>query len=174
MFVGQRDPRIDELPAWAIQPLAEMKREGLLIASPQFLGGRSRPATRYEWAVCVHATAEYMGNCAKDLAGRLARCKGEISPDIRADVDTVKGWPRFADVLLKLEQEFRAELVSLEVDMDAQADGIRRSKDLLIAIPKRCELFPDVPKGHWAADALTELKRAGLVVGYPDGRFGGH
>ncbi len=33
--------------------------------------------------------------------------------------------------------------------------------------------FRDVPKDHWAAKAVNELKALGLLSGYPDGRFRG-
>ena len=33
--------------------------------------------------------------------------------------------------------------------------------------------FSDVPAGHWAYDAVSELAAAGVVNGYPDGTFGG-
>lgn len=29
------------------------------------------------------------------------------------------------------------------------------------------EGFPDVPKTHWAYEAVTDLKRRGILVGYP-------
>lgn len=33
--------------------------------------------------------------------------------------------------------------------------------------------FPDVPVNHWAYDSISKLAAAGLVIGYPDGTFGG-
>lgn len=33
--------------------------------------------------------------------------------------------------------------------------------------------FPDVPQSHWAYEAVNTLKDAGLLKGYPDGRFRG-
>lgn len=33
--------------------------------------------------------------------------------------------------------------------------------------------FPDVPENHWAFEALENLKREGILVGYPDGRYRG-
>lgn len=33
--------------------------------------------------------------------------------------------------------------------------------------------FPDSPENHWAYEALLNLKKAGLLVGYPDGLFRG-
>ena len=33
--------------------------------------------------------------------------------------------------------------------------------------------FPDVPSDHWAQDAVAELVDTGVLIGYPDGTFGG-
>lgn len=33
--------------------------------------------------------------------------------------------------------------------------------------------FPDTPEAHWAAEALTNMKREGILVGYPDGLYRG-
>lgn len=33
--------------------------------------------------------------------------------------------------------------------------------------------FPDVAENHWAFEALENLKREGIIVGYPDGRYRG-
>lgn len=33
--------------------------------------------------------------------------------------------------------------------------------------------FPDVPENHWAYEALANMKKEGLLVGYPDGLFRG-
>ena len=33
--------------------------------------------------------------------------------------------------------------------------------------------FPDVPENHWAYEAIENLKREGILVGYPDGTFKG-
>ncbi|MBL8066765.1 MAG: S-layer homology domain-containing protein, partial [Chthonomonadaceae bacterium] len=33
--------------------------------------------------------------------------------------------------------------------------------------------FPDVPENHWAFEAVENLKREGILVGYPDGRVRG-
>jgi hypothetical protein len=31
--------------------------------------------------------------------------------------------------------------------------------------------FPDVPRDHWAHDAVERLHAAGILIGYPDGSF---
>ena len=40
-------------------------------------------------------------------------------------------------------------------------------------IPAFAGPFSDVPSDHWAYDAVNNLKQKGIVVGYPDGTFGG-
>ena len=43
----------------------------------------------------------------------------------------------------------------------------------LIASAYGQDNFPDSPENHWAYEALLNLKKAGLLVGYPDGLFRG-
>ena len=42
-----------------------------------------------------------------------------------------------------------------------------------LAMPALANAFPDVPEHHWAYKAVEELYASGLIVGYPDGSFGG-
>lgn len=42
-----------------------------------------------------------------------------------------------------------------------------------LGLPAMGKAFPDVPEHHWAYKAVEELYAAGLVIGYPDGTFGG-
>ena len=32
-------------------------------------------------------------------------------------------------------------------------------------------VFPDVPNGHWAYEAIQRLSALGVISGYPDGTF---
>ena len=44
----------------------------------------------------------------------------------------------------------------------------------MIAVPAMAQdNFPDVPENHWAYEAIENLKREGILVGYPDGTFKG-
>jgi len=36
--------------------------------------------------------------------------------------------------------------------------------------PVRDTPFPDVPRDHWAYDAVEQLRKAGIVRGYPPGQ----
>lgn len=45
---------------------------------------------------------------------------------------------------------------------------------IAVAVPAMAQgPFADVPTDHWAYDAVNELQQAGIVIGYPDGTFGG-
>ncbi len=45
---------------------------------------------------------------------------------------------------------------------------------LLIGTAVHAQTYPDVPTGHWAYDAITELTNDGIIKGYPDGTFKGN
>src|SRR5437016_3134918 len=42
-----------------------------------------------------------------------------------------------------------------------------------LAVAQTTKPFPDVPKDHWAYQAVMELKAKGILIGYPDGSFNG-
>lgn len=42
-----------------------------------------------------------------------------------------------------------------------------------LAIPALANPFVDVPLNHWAYDAVQTLAAKGVIIGYPDGTFGG-
>lgn len=45
---------------------------------------------------------------------------------------------------------------------------------MALAIPAVAQdNFPDVPENHWAYEAVENLKREGILVGYPDGTYKG-
>lgn len=45
---------------------------------------------------------------------------------------------------------------------------------LALAFPALANPFVDVPLNHWAYDAVQSLAAKGIVIGYPDGTFGGN
>ncbi|MCG2820842.1 MAG: S-layer homology domain-containing protein, partial [Candidatus Atribacteria bacterium] len=44
---------------------------------------------------------------------------------------------------------------------------------LVLALPVLANPFVDVPLNHWAYDSVQSLAAKGVIVGYPDGTFGG-
>ncbi len=45
---------------------------------------------------------------------------------------------------------------------------------LVFALPVLANPFADVPLNHWAYDAVDYLAAKGVIIGYPDGTFGGN
>lgn len=93
-----------------------------------------------------------------------------------------------AGALAALVQEFHPELVLLRVDvhglqksiepLQALADASQEGKPRIsgpVEILRRSSAsgrpFPDVPKDHWAYQAVETVRKAGIVIGYPDNRF---
>jgi len=76
--------------------------------------------------------------------------------------------------------EFRNEIIlfggepeELLAKADAFSNGLKRELHITDAQLSRNAggAFEDVPADHWAARAVTELKEAGILVGYPDKLF---
>ena len=66
-------------------------------------------------------------------------------------------------------KDLRAELESMKGALMKVSEGKQlNSLDL-----DKMQLFPDVPENHWAYDYVATLAGNGIIVGYPDGKFGG-
>ena len=66
-------------------------------------------------------------------------------------------------------KDLRAELENMKGALIKVSEGKQlNSLDL-----DKMQLFPDVPENHWAYDYVATLAGNGIIVGYPDGKFGG-
>ena len=66
-------------------------------------------------------------------------------------------------------KDLRAELENMKGALVKVSEGKQlNSLDL-----DKMQLFPDVPENHWAYDYVATLAGNGIIVGYPDGKFGG-
>ena len=66
-------------------------------------------------------------------------------------------------------KDLRAELENMKGALMKVSEGKQlNSLDL-----DKMQLFPDVPENHWAYDYVATLAGNGIIVGYPDGKFGG-
>ena len=66
-------------------------------------------------------------------------------------------------------KDLRSELENVKGALLKVADG--RPLDSMDM--DKMQLFPDVPENHWAYDYVATLAGNGVIVGYPDGQFGG-
>lgn len=65
-------------------------------------------------------------------------------------------------------KDLRAELENMKGALIKVSEGKQlNSLDL-----DKMQLFPDVPENHWAYDYVATLAGNGIIVGYPDGKFG--
>lgn len=150
---------------WAHVAKAKMRRLGVLVGDPMNnFNARSKFVTRYEWAVMIHATYAHLDGISNQLA---AEKSDDIIPIGLREVA--------ADLALFIK-EFHAELAALGVDVAAMAKDLSKLEANLAEMRDAQlarRLFPDVPRNHWAADALGVMRKEGLIVGYPNGKFGG-
>ena len=66
-------------------------------------------------------------------------------------------------------KDLRAELENMKGALMKVSEGKQlNSLDL-----DKMQLFPDVPENHWVYDYVATLAGNGIIVGYPDGKFGG-
>ena len=70
------------------------------------------------------------------------------------------------------------EIIALRDTVKKQDERIRKLETLVgggmeVKEQKRPLLFPDVPSNHWAYEYVTNLHKAGILTGYPDGTFSG-
>jgi hypothetical protein len=171
-----------ESRVWVIDALARLKKAGLLVGI--YIPHGARMPTRYEAAVAVHATCEYVKEATLDLSARLSSRKfrpGGVDPfteGVLLDLSEIRSWVPALKDLEKLASTYSAELKSLDVpqvqhDSEGFAKEVRRWAKLIAKLPTRVERFSDIPRGHWADEAIHALRRAGVLEGYPAGKFRG-
>lgn len=109
----------------------------------------------------------------------LAQSKGRsLERSLATDLDYVPVIRRDLPQLRRLVNYFSPELRQAgrdPVQMDRALFRIdaRLSRLRVARTGEALERFPDVPPTHWASRALGDLRKNGLIQGYPSGRFGG-
>ncbi len=130
---------------WAYEALANMKKNGLLVGYPDGLFRGPRPATRYEMAVAIHATYQYLKNITDNLAAEIAKLgkdgydhKGleDALKALQADVAAMKGWGDDIANLKKMAATFEKELASLGVDVEAMKKDLKDLNDRVTKLEK--------------------------------------
>lgn len=133
---------------WAYDALETMKKNGLLVGYPDGLFRGSRPATRYEMAVAIHATYQHLKNITDDLQKQIDALKGqgggtyndtELRNQLNAlknDVAGMKGWGDDIANLKKMASTFEKELASMGVDMEAMKKDLAALADRVTALEK--------------------------------------
>lgn len=131
---------------WAYEALANMKKNGLLVGYPDGLFRGPRPATRYEMAVAIHATYQYLKNITDNLNAEIEKLKGDKGFDgsglreaieaLQKDVAAMKGWGDDIANLKKMAATFEKELASLGVDVEAMKKDLKDLNDRVTKLEK--------------------------------------
>jgi S-layer homology domain len=132
---------------WAYDALETMKKNGLLVGYPDGLFRGSRPATRYEMAVAIHATYQHLKNITDELANQIKNINTGGSPtdlteinnqlkQLRSDVDGMKGWGDDIANLKRMAATFEKELASMGVDIEAMKKDLASLAERVGALEK--------------------------------------
>jgi len=139
---------------WAYEALARMKKEGLLMGYPdgKYIG--SRPATRYELAVAMHAVWINLKTVTDGLETQIKTLEdkvngmsgGATSTDIanlkaavdqlKADVAGMQGWGADIAALKKASSTFEAEFKSMGVDIESMKKTLADYGDRITVLEK--------------------------------------
>lgn len=166
MLQVQENPAL-RVPAWVEHLKERLTTEGVLVGYPDGLIGwhHGRPATRYEYAVATHASVMHL----KEIV-----LEGEKHGITSEQQTTIAKWSSWAPAcLLNLTDEFKRELASMGVEMPGFLKEISALKARMTKLRITDSFFADVPLGHWAAGAVTEMGKMGLLKGYPGKKFRG-
>ena len=125
------------------------------------LPNQRRALTRYEFAIAVARL------------GLFPQHEANYEAAIRSALSTKK--PQELAALVRLIKEFKPELQQLGIadaqiqfaqnELDARTGSTPSAKSP-IAAP-----FRDVPKTHWAFEAVEKLRQSGIIIGIADGAF---
>lgn len=140
---------------WAYEALARMKKEGLLMGYPdgKYIG--SRPATRYELAVAMHAVWINLKTVTDGLetqiktledkvngmggggasAADLANLKAAVD-QLKSDVAGMQGWGADIAALKKASSTFEAEFKSMGVDIESMKKTLADYGDRITVLEK--------------------------------------
>lgn len=175
---------------WAYEALANMKKNGLLVGYPDGLFRGARPATRYEMAVAIHATYQYLKNITDGLSSQIEELKGKQGPDmsgirealeaLQKDVAAMKGWGDDIANLKRMAATFEKELASLGVDVEAMKKDLKDLNDRVTKLEKNAlpitvhgDVNFFVTHGKGTSGRFGLGTDGALVGANPDGLAGG-
>jgi hypothetical protein len=147
---------------WAYDCVRSLAEKGFVMAYPDGTFGGRQLMTRYEFAYIV---ARSIPIADKEIESMAVTCGTLKTPLLNADD---------FDCLDRMADEFTPELRVLQVNIEALHGALRRLRFAALASARRASPlavsspFPDVPRGHWAYNAVCLLADRGLMKGYPE------
>lgn len=177
---------------WAFEAVIRGSNNGLLpgmglLRDPLRSMKQGRPVTRGDAAQVFWREFVVYDLLQKDFESQSAKVRhgtGPIDKDdkelLRWEVQAVRSqvFSQIGNDLCRASVEFAAELNAMHrrpgeivVIVDRLRSAAANAR--MPAPGSALKQFSDVPSNHWAARDVLELRRLGLVDGYPDDRFAG-
>jgi hypothetical protein len=152
--------------------LARLKKDGLMVGYPDGLLYHDDPTTAsvYELAVMVSATTSHLKNLLAGVEQELSAQgnKRELPTLLVTDLQAISGLEGDVITLHDLTLFFQKQLRELRPGYPEAIEAIlSKSKSGIARLRSQIPQFKDVPGTHWAAEAVLELRRAGILDGYP-------
>lgn len=125
--------------------------------------------TRYEFAIRVAVVLDTFYRSGKGLP-----IEDEFYTE-KSFLEVFEHHPEVAASFLRLLKEFTSILSSLGLEKQiqfAQGELAMHAGSTPSPKPPIAAPFRDVPKTHWAFEAVEKLRQSGIVIGTPDGAFG--
>jgi hypothetical protein len=142
---------------WAYEALGRMRAAGLLVGYPDGLFRGSRPASRYEMAVALHALYQHLKGLTDGLEAQhnaLAAKVNSMSTEgfatkdelrqvqealatTKAALDGMKAWGDDIAALKRMTQTFERELASMGVDVEAIKKSVQDLEARVTALEGR-------------------------------------
>jgi hypothetical protein len=149
--LAQQFPDVVPPEHWAYDAVLRLKNAGLLVGYPDGKFRGPRNATRYEMAVAIHATYDFLKKITDDHEARIKALEAgpttNFQPDIDAlkraiadlqnDVAMMKRWRSEIDELNRMAREFQRELSSLGVDVAAMRKDLTDLQERVGILEKR-------------------------------------
>lgn len=182
---------VHDIPAnhWIFDGLANLKREGLMVGSPDF--DHRRNGVEYPYSVAIKVlfamhTYRTLGQTTlQEHDSIVSSRRNSVSGDRLAanleDQRALLDLQRFFPFFRRIEVEFLPQIFVLRQLDESYAPCVVEIERLAQRIQavgppvpgERLRPFIDVPVKHWAAKEIGHLRALGLLEGYPDGRFRG-
>jgi len=174
-----RDIKDEGKAHWIYQSFADLKTRGLLVGYPDGLSSR-RPVANYDFAVKCHISYNLLLSISSEARAanlRIAHRASVVNEDqasVMAGIELRRDLTKVHKEIRDLAIYFKPELKALGVDADVMVVDLDRAKQSLQSLRmvqpgEANRQFSDVPGNHWAAGATKDLRKAGILVGYPDG-----
>lgn len=148
-------PRTD----WVYMAKVYLQQAGVVFGSPDPFSVNS-PMTRLEWATDISELLPGMPTKLKPFHSASFLGTGDRVQTIEQNLN---GNPKAILSLKSLVTRFTPELTLLGQNMSTVQEWLAT-----LGIPPP---FSDVPPTHWAYQSVETLRKAGIMIGYPDNHF---